>query len=408
MLNTMESMKQLYRIGLGPSSSHTMAPMHAAEDFLARTPDAASYRVVLYGSLAATGRGHYTDRAIESVLGKTGKPVEILWKPDIFLRKHPNAMTFSSLDQGGSPLCSWNVYSTGGGALRDDESWGRADRVYELDSMDSILEWCRRKGAMLWEYAADQEGEELFSYLKQVWEAMRASVKTGLEHEGVLPGELRLPRKAAQYYARTQYLSGSIGRRSRIYAYALAVSEENAGGGQVVTAPTCGASGVLPAVLYYLQETHRISQQRIIRSLAAAGIVGNIVKHRASISGAEVGCQGEIGTACAMASAAAAHLMGGSNYQIEYAAEMGLEHHLGLTCDPVYGLVQIPCIERNAMAAARALNHMAFSLLSDGRHFISFDDVVSVMKETGEAIPSLYRETSMGGLAALERKTDSL
>ena len=400
-------MKQLYRIGPGPSSSHTMAPKQAAEQFLARTPEASSYQTVLYGSLAATGRGHHTDRAITSVLSRSGKPVEILWKPEISFGKHPNAMTFISLDHTGRVLCSWNAYSIGGGALRDDESWGMSDRVYELDTMESILTWCRRTGTMLWEYAADQEGEDLFSYLQQVWGAMKASVKAGLEHEGVLPGELCLPRKAAQYYARTQYLSGSIGRRSRIYAYALAVSEENAAGGQVVTAPTCGASGVLPAVLYYLQETHRLSQQRIIRSLAAAGIVGNIVKHRASISGAEVGCQGEIGTACAMASAAAAHLMGGSNYQIEYAAEMGLEHHLGLTCDPVYGLVQIPCIERNAMAAARALNHMAFSLLSDGRHSISFDDVVSVMKETGEALPSLYRETSLGGLAALGKKSDT-
>ncbi len=397
----MESLKELFRIGYGPSSSHTMAPRKAAEIFCNGNTDAFAFKVELFGSLAATGRGHGTDRAIESVFEQAGKPVDIIWKSDEVLPRHPNALRFHALTQEGHPLKSWTAYSTGGGALAGEDDPPLPSQMYPLDTMADILSWCTREGRQLWEYVYCCEGQEIMDYLREVWKVMKESIQRGIDTEGVLPGGLNLPRKAAQYYAQASHLSGPIGKRSLVYAYALAVSEENADGGKIVTAPTCGASGVLPAVLYYTWKTYKLQEHRIIKSLAAAGLIGNLVKTRASISGAEVGCQGEIGTACAMASAASTHLMGGSNYQVEYAAEMGLEHHLGLTCDPIKGLVQIPCIERNALGAARALNHMSFSLLSDGRHQVSFDSVVKVMKETGKALPSLYRETSLGGLAAL-------
>lgn len=398
----MESLHELFRIGFGPSSSHTMAPRRASEIFLSRHADASLYQVELYGSLAATGKGHGTDKAIEAVFSQAGRTLELIWKPDEFLPAHPNALRFHALGPKSQPLGSWTAYSTGGGALMGEGDAPPSSKVYPLETLAEILDWCTREGRQLWEYAVHCEGEQILDYLQDVWKVMKQSIRRGVETEGVLPGGLYLPRKAAQYYAQATHLSGPIGKRSLVYAYALAVSEENAAGGEVVTAPTCGSCGVLPAVLYYMKRTYKVQEHRIIRSLAAAGIVGNVVKSLASISGAEVGCQGEVGTACAMASAASTHLMGGSNYQVEYAAEMGLEHHLGLTCDPIKGLVQIPCIERNALGAARALNHMAFSLLSDGRHQVPFDSVVKVMNETGKALPSLYRETSLGGLAALD------
>jgi len=255
----------------------------------------------------------------------------------------------------------------------------------------------------LWEYVEEVEGVEIWDYLQQVWKVMKASVKKGLNEEGVLPGALKLPRKASSYYTKARNFSGRMERRSMIFAYALAVSEQNASGGTIVTAPTCGASGVLPGVLKFIEEYYETTDKKILRALATAGLIGNLVKYNASISGAEVGCQGEVGTACAMASAAATQLFGGTIYQIEYSAEMGLEHHLGLTCDPIAGLVQIPCIERNAFAAARALNHNTYVLLSDGRHRITFDEVVQAMKQTGHDLPNIYKETSTGGLAVFHQ-----
>ncbi len=397
----MNSIRELFRIGYGPSSSHTMAPRKAAEHFLDRCPDAQSYLVTLYGSLAATGEGHGTGEAVSAAfVGKDCK-VDVLWKPEEFLSRHPNAMTFTAYDSHMQMLDEWTAYSIGGGALASDDDPMEGTHVYELDTMADILNWCDRHGRQLWEYVVACEGDGILDYLQKVWSVMKHSIRRGIEQEGVLPGGLFLPRKAARYYAQSCHLSGPIGKRSKVYAYALAAAEENEVGAQIVTAPTCGSAGVLPAVLLYIKEVYHVQQRRLIRSLATAGLIGNLIKYRASISGAEVGCQGEIGAACAMASGAATHLMGGSNYQVEYAAEMGLEHHLGLTCDPILGLVQIPCIERNALGAARALNHMAYSLLSDGRHQISFDKIVEVMKETGKALPSLYRETSLGGLAGL-------
>jgi len=396
----MKSIKELYRIGNGPSSSHTMGPKRAAEIFLARHPEATSFNVTLYGSLAATGKGHFTDAAIISVLKSHGE-VNIVWQPKIFLPFHPNGMTFEAFDDKEQELESWTVYSIGGGALSDEDGpiGGDNREIYSMNKMQDILDWCQTSGKNYWEYVQECEDDDIWDYLAKVWATMKASIKRGLEQEGVLPGPLNLRSKAATYFIRSSGFKQSLRSRGLVFAYALAVSEENASGGQIVTAPTCGSCGVVPAVLYHLQESREFSDARILRALATAGLIGNIVKTNASISGAEVGCQGEVGVACAMASAAANQLFGGSPAQIEYAAEMGLEHHLGMTCDPVCGLVQIPCIERNAYAAARALDANLFSSYTDGIHRVSFDKVVQVMKQTGHDLPSLYKETGEGGLA---------
>ena len=396
----MKSLRELYRIGKGPSSSHTMGPQRAAQLFLERCSNASSYEVTLYGSLAATGKGHMTDVAIEEVL-HPHHTVSIIWKPQVFLPFHPNGMKFVGRDVNGDIIDEWTVYSIGGGALSDGidghDELG-ASEVYDLNKMSDIQS-CYDNGRSFWEYVEKCEDKEIWDYLKTIWQTMKEAIRRGLDHEGVLPGPLNLPRKAATYYTKAKGYRASLQSRGLVYAYALAVSEENASGGTIVTAPTCGACGVLPAVLYHMQEAHDMSEQRILRALATAGLVGNIVKHNASISGADVGCQGEVGVACAMASAAACQLFGGSPAQVEYAAEMGLEHHLGMTCDPVCGLVQIPCIERNAFAAARALDADLYASFSDGHHSVSFDKVVEVMRQTGHDLPSLYKETSEGGLA---------
>ena len=390
----MKSIKELYRIGTGPSSSHTMGPRKAAEIFLERHPEAASFKVTLYGSLAATGKGHMTNIAITEVLQPIA-PVEIIWEPKIFLPFHPNGMKFVSVDKAGKETDQWTVFSIGGGALaeeNDGASSVNTPDVYSMSSMTEIMQWCERTGKSYWEYVKECEDSDLWDYLQEVWKTMQDAVKRGLEQEGVLPGPLNLRRKASTYYIRASGYKQSLQSRGLVFAYALAVSEENASGGVIVTAPTCGSCGVMPAVLYHLSKSRDFSDTRILRALATAGLVGNIVKTNASISGAEVGCQGEVGVACAMASAAANQLFGGSPAQIEYAAEMGLEHHLGMTCDPVCGLVQIPCIERNAYAAARALDANLYSSFTDGMHRVSFDKVVAVMKETGNDLPSLYKE----------------
>lgn len=397
----MESLRELYRIGRGPSSSHTMGPQKAAEIFRKHYPNAARFDVTLYGSLAATGKGHMTDKVVEEVLSPVA-PVNISWQPQKFLPFHPNGMEFIAYDSEGQVLNDWTVYSIGGGAL--SEGKGERDpfktpEIYSMNSLTEITRWCDHNGRNYWEYVQQCEKDGIWDYLRKVWQVMQDSVERGLNHEGVLPGPLNLPRKAANYYIKASGYKPSLQSRGMVFAYALAVSEENASGGTIVTAPTCGACGVLPAVLYHCYKSHAFSEIRILHALATAGLIGNIVKKNASISGAEVGCQGEVGVACAMASAAGCQLFGGSPDQIEYAAEMGLEHHLGMTCDPVCGLVQIPCIERNAFAAARALDAQLYASFSDGKHCVSFDHVVHVMKLTGHDLPSLYKETSEGGLA---------
>lgn len=393
----MDSIRHIYRIGFGPSSSHTMGPSKAAELFKQRNPDAVVFRVTLFGSLAATGKGHLTDQAITEMMMPV--PVHFIWKPKEFLSAHPNALQFEALDDKEAVTASWIVYSTGGGAISDGSVDTKPRQIYPLTKMKDILHWCEGNGRTYWEYVNLHEEKDINDYLLQVWEVMQQAVKNGLENEGVLPGALKLARKASSYFIRAQSLKDSLKSRSLVFAYALAVSEENASGGQIVTAPTCGSSGVLPAVLFHAKHAHGFSDQKIVKALATAGLIGNIVKENASISGAEVGCQGEIGTACAMASAAVNQLFGGTPQQIEYAAEMGLEHHLGLTCDPIGGLVQVPCIERNAHAAARALDCNMYALLSDGKHFVAFDKIVETMKATGRDLPSLYKETAEGGLA---------
>ncbi|MCR4774096.1 MAG: L-serine ammonia-lyase [Prevotella sp.] len=402
----MESLKQLYKIGRGPSSSHTMGPQRAAQIFSAKNSNATAFFVTLYGSLAATGKGHMTDVAIQDVLQPIA-PLRIIWKPQVFLPFHPNGMKFEAVDKDGKTMDEWTVYSIGGGAL--SEGNGKEDKlsfedVYPLNTIKDILAWCEDHGKSFWEYVEECEGKEIWDFLDTVWQTMKSSVTAGLNHEGVLPGPLHLQRKAATYYVKARGYKESLQSRGLVYSYALAVSEENASGGTIVTAPTCGACGVLPAVLYHLATSHEFSETRILHALATAGLFGNVVKHNASISGADVGCQGEVGVACAMASAAACQLFGGSTTQVEYAAEMGLEHHLGMTCDPVCGLVQIPCIERNAFAAARALDCDLYASFSDGRHSVSFDKVINAMKQTGHDIPSLYKETSEGGLAKVYGK----
>ncbi len=399
----MKSLKELYRIGNGPSSSHTMGPKKAAELFLERAPGAAKYVVTLYGSLAATGKGHLTDTAILNVL-EPHAPTTIEWLPRTFLPFHPNAMRYDALDATGNKLDSWTVYSVGGGALSDGTtvvglSEAAQKDIYPMTTIADIQAWCEQNGRTYWEYVEIHEDNDIWEHLRDVWQVMKAAVKSGLDNEGVLPGPLNLQRKAASYFIKAKGYKASLQSRGLVFAYALAVSEENASGGKIVTAPTCGSCGVLPAILYYLEESRDFGETRILRALATAGLFGNVVKQNASISGAEVGCQGEVGVACSMAAAAASQLFGGSPAQIEYAAEMGLEHHLGMTCDPVCGLVQVPCIERNAYAAARALDANLYSSFTDGIHLVSFDRVVEVMKQTGHDLPSLYKETGEGGLA---------
>ncbi len=395
----MESLREIFRIGMGPSSSHTMGPRRAGEMFRARTPDAARYRVALYGSLAATGKGHLTDVALRTALAPAA--VEVVFKPGEQLPAHPNGLVFEALAGDGGVTDTWTVYSVGGGALREAEEIRSAPCVYPEGTMGAILDRGAERGITLWEYVEQCEGAEIWPFLREVWATMQDAIARGLAKQGQLPGGLRLQRKAWSVHRRAQTAHAGLRERTQLMAYALAVSEENAAGGIVVTAPTCGSCGVLPAVLRFHVDTLGVGEEEVLHALATAGLVGNLVKHNGSISGAEVGCQGEVGAACAMASAAAAQLLAGTNRQIEYAAEVGLEHHLGLTCDPILGLVQVPCIERNVFAASRALSCAAYALLSDGTHLVSFDDVVTVMRNTGRDLQDKYRETARGGLAAL-------
>lgn len=397
----MKSLKELYRIGRGPSSSHTMGPFKASQIFKERNPESSLFEVTLYGSLAATGKGHLTDQAIKEVLSESAE-TKIVWEPKIFLPFHPNGLKFKAFDENENCRDEWIVFSVGGGALSEGENdriSSNSPEIYTMSKMADIMRWCEHYGKDYWQYVEECEGREIWDYLMEIWETMKRAVERGLENEGDLPGPLRLHRKASSYHVKALGYKSTLQSRGLVYSYALAVSEENASGGTIVTAPTCGSCGVMPGVLYHLSKSHGFSDIKILRALATGGLIGNIVKTNASISGAEVGCQGEVGVACAMASGASCQIFGGSPSQIEYAAEMGLEHHLGMTCDPICGLVQIPCIERNAFAATRALDSNLYAAFSDGRHRISFDHVVEVMKQTGKDLPSLYKETSEGGLA---------
>lgn len=394
----MQSIKAIFKVGNGPSSSHTIGPARAAEIFLNKFPDTAAYRVTLYGSLAATGVGHHTDAVLYNYFGE--RKLEVVWKPEINHPAHPNVMLFEALDSNNGVTGSWEVYSIGGGDISDANGIVGGQEVYPLTTMTEILKWCKAEGRTFWEYVELYEDPDIWDYLANIWKVMQTSIKTGLDNEGVLPGPIKLQRKASSSYVKAVASHNPQKSIGLLFSYALAVSEENASGNVIAISPTCGAAGVLPSVLYYAATTHDyVTEKKVLRALATAGLFGNVVKTNASISGAEVGCQGEIGTACAMAAAALTQLLGGTTKQIEYAAEMGFEHNLGLTCDPVLGYVQIPCIERNAVAAGKAYQCSTYALYSDGGHKISFDQVVETMAQTGKDLQSAYRETGYGGLA---------
>ena len=399
----MKSVRNIFKTGIGPSSSHTMGPAFAARLFGERYPDAERIQVILYGSLAKTGKGHGTDRAIIEVIGH--KNVDIVFNEDDSLAlPHPNTMDFIGF-VGDDEVARMRILSVGGGEIRVvGEDVAQSAEIYTEKTLTEIIEVCKARNIRLSDYVFEHEDENFRSFLSDVWHTMSAAIREGLTHTGVLPGGLDVQRKAQKLYNQKHIDESPQTRENRIVcAYAFAVSEQNADCGLIVTAPTCGSCGVLPATLKYMQEKNAFSDGDIIRALAVAGLIGNLVSTNASISGAECGCQAEIGTACSMAAAGLAELYGMGVDQIEYAAEIALEHHLGLTCDPVCGLVQIPCIERNAVAAMRAINALSLAnFLSDSRK-ISFDLVVETMYQTGIDLSHHYRETSEGGLAKLYR-----
>lgn len=391
----MESLRELYKVGNGPSSSHTMGPARAAKVFMGRYPEATSYEAVLYGSLAATGEGHLTDYIIIKTMDP--KPVKITWRPEDFRPFHPNAMQFIAYNEANEEIGTWTVYSVGGGSIIEEgQARDEVESVYPNTTMNDVLDVCKEKNWTLADYVYAYEAD-IKHYLEEILAVMRESLMNGLVAEGTLPGKLNYPRRAKQFFEQAKANPEDLS--ILIYAYALAVSEQNACGDVVVTAPTCGASGVLPGVLFALQEREGYSDEQLVDALAVAGLVGDLIKTNASISGAEVGCQGEVGSACSMAAAAVAFLKGASNLHCEYSAEIGLEHHLGMTCDPVYGYVQVPCIERNAVAAKRAYDAAKYAMLTDGYHTITLDQVMQTMKETGHDLMAKYRETAQGGLA---------
>ena len=399
----MKSVRSIYKKGIGPSSSHTMGPVYAAKRFVAENSGLDRIEVTLYGSLAKTGKGHGTDRAISETLFPIKTDI-IFNTDDTLLLEHPNTMDFVGYREN-KKAAEMRVLSVGGGEIRVvGERSAPELEIYKEKSFTEIANICKARNIRLSDYVFEHEGEDFREFLHDVWETMSAAIREGLTHSGKLPGGLDVERKAQRLYAQKHIDESPQTRENRIVcAYAFAVSEQNADCGLIVTAPTCGACGVVPAVLKYMQEKNGFSDDDVVRALAAAGLVGNLIATNASISGAECGCQAEIGTACSMAATALAELYGMGIDQIEYAAEIALEHHLGLTCDPVCGLVQIPCIERNAVAAMRAINALSLAnFLSDSRK-ISFDIIVETMYQTGQDLSRLYRETSEGGLAKLYR-----
>ena len=394
----MQSLKKLYKIGIGPSSSHTMGPQYAAEYVNEKYPDADFIKVILYGSLALTGEGHGTHKALSSTLKIKN---EIVFNTEETVLPHPNTLDFIIYNKDNTEIDKVRAMSIGGGEIRIEGVPGvTAPEIYPHKNFEEIKDYCLMHHLRLSDYAAKFEGEEIFPFLKTIWERMKLTVREGLSQEGILPGGLEVERKAKYLYAQRHMDETPETRENRLVcAYAYAASEQNAGGGMITTAPTCGASGVLPAVLYYMQEKKGFTDFEIAKALAAGGIIGNVVKKNASISGAEAGCQAEIGTACSMAAAALAELHFMDLDQIEYAAENAMEHYLGLTCDPVCGLVQIPCIERNAVAAMRAINALSLANFLTATRKVKFDTVVDTMYETGKDLKHKYRETSEGGLA---------
>ena len=396
----MKSIRDIYKIGKGPSSSHTMGPERAARLFLSEHPEADRIRVILYGSLSKTGVGHGTDRVLQEVLSSVENEI-VFSKEQPQDVTHPNTMDFFAYKEG-QETGHIRVESIGGGDIVvQGREKGQSEEVYPENSFAEIKDFCKwRYITTLSEYVEMNEGPEIWDFLREVWETMKRSINDGLSTTGILPGGLNVQRRAKHLLEQQLPTEVAQVRECRIIcAYAFAVSEQNADNGTIVTAPTCGAAGVLPAVLRYIHETGRATEEQVIRALGTAGIIGNLAKRNASISGAECSCQAEVGVACAMAAAASAELYGLSLDQVEYAAEISLEHHLGLTCDPICGLVQIPCIERNAVAAMRAMNACNLSYFLCGTRNISYDMVCKAMYETGLNLSHQYKETSEGGLA---------
>lgn len=395
----MESIREVYKIGRGPSSSHTIGPEKACKLFSEKYKDATHFKAILQGSLASTGKGHRTDYVINKTFDK---PVEVIFDYDSEELQHPNTLLlFAYRDE--QEIGFWRVFSIGGGSIKiDNESMPKPVYPYRHRYFSDIMKYCTERDIRIWQYALEVEGNGVFDYLFQIWDVMKESIRNGLKGEGLLPGGLEVSRKAKLLLDGRHIDESAETRENRIVcAYAYAVSEENACGGTIVTAPTCGSAGVLPAVMLYEQNKHNFSDDKIIKALATAGIIGNVIKTNASISGAECGCQAEIGSACSMTAAALGELLDMSLEQIEYAAEIAMEHHLGLTCDPIAGLVQIPCIERNAVAAMRAINAVSLANFLTHTRKISFDLVIQTMYETGQDMHNKYRETSRGGLAKL-------
>lgn len=399
--NIMKSIQDLYKIGKGPSSSHTIGPERAAQIFRQKYPDADRYTVILYGSLSKTGKGHGTDRVLREVLSPI--PTEIVFSnAEYGVYTHPNTLDFHAW-RGEEKTPRMRVESIGGGDILIEGLPGaEPPEVYPENSFAEISDFCKRRGMSLWEYVEINEGPEIWEFLSGIWAAMKQSIDDGISASGILPGGLNVERKAQHLLGIDYPTELPQVRECRIVsAYAYAVSEQNADCGTIVTAPTCGSCGVVPSVLRYMQEQHGFSDEQICHALAVAGLIGSLIKRNASISGAECGCQAEIGSACAMASAALCVLCNLSIEKVEYAAEIALEHHLGLTCDPISGLVQIPCIERNAVAAMRAFNALNLAFFLSDSQRISFDMVVKTMYDTGIHLAHQYRETAEGGLAKL-------
>ena len=402
----MKSIRDIYKIGKGPSSSHTMGPERAAKLFLSQNPDADSFRIILYGSLSKTGIGHGTDRVVREVL--SGYPTEVVFSEEILPDSHPNTMDFIAL-KDGQAVTTLRIESIGGGDIRiPGETLLDSPEVYMENSFAEISRFCKNNHILkLSDYVERYEGAEIWDFLMNVWEVMKQSITDGLNASGILPGGLNVQRKAKYLWEHdTEDLVPAMREFQEIAAYAYAVAEQNADNGTIVTAPTCGACGVMPAVLRYAQVTKNYTDEQIVRGLATAGIIGSLTKRNASISGAECGCQAEIGTACSMAAAALAELYGQELDQVEYAAEVAMEHNLGLTCDPICGLVQIPCIERNAVGAMRAMNACNLSHFLTGSRNISYDMVCRAMYETGLNLSHQYKETSEGGLAKVYHVKD--
>lgn len=395
----MKSSIDIFKIGVGPSSSHTMGPVYATELFLKSNQTADFIKVILYGSLAKTGKGHGTDRAIK--IAVKNKKCEIVFDCETVDLPHPNTLDFIAY-KNGEIINKMRALSVGGGDIEivGEDKAEQSPHIYKENSFDEIAEICKAKNIRLSDYVFEHEGKNYKKFLLRVWHVMTNAINEGLTKTGTLPGGLEVQRKAQKLFSQRHIDESAQTKENRLVcSYAFAVSEQNADLGTIVTAPTCGACGVLPAVLKYMQDKNGFSDEDIVRALAVAGLIGNLVRTNASISGAECGCQAEVGTACSMASAALCELFEMGIDQIEYAAEMSLEHHLGLTCDPVCGLVQIPCIERNAVAAMRSINALSLAnFLSDSRK-LSFDSVVKTMYHTGRDLSNLYRETAQGGLA---------